>query len=228
MFQVRDFLNVWTRESISLILREEYPSAHPNAHFNLLQGINNKLRLMFYNLFYPQSKVEGKLQLKGKWDIRDRVTRQKHPPPQTACWILESVLHVLVLCESLHLHHHFICWYTLHCLLLLKYAISILSVRFLKPNHLLWTETCQVELEKSLAFIVYYFLSSLMGALSQFASLAAQFYLAAGCYLKTGCVQPLCGRIKRLFLLPILITAWLECDAFISSWNAIPFGLRAA
>lgn len=134
MFQVRDFLNVWTRESISLILREEYPSAHPNAHFNLLQGINNKLRLMFYNLFYPQSKVEGKLQLKGKWDIRDRVTRQKHPPPQTACWILESVLHVLVLCESLHLHHHFICWYTLHCLLLLKYAISILSVRFFKAK----------------------------------------------------------------------------------------------
>ena len=61
-----DFLNVWTRESISLILREEYPSAHPNAHFNLLQGINNKLRLMFYNLFLPTEQSGREVAAKGK------------------------------------------------------------------------------------------------------------------------------------------------------------------
>ena len=48
-----------------MILREEYPSAHPNAHFNLLQGINNKLRLMFYNLFYPQ-QIGREVAAKGK------------------------------------------------------------------------------------------------------------------------------------------------------------------
>lgn len=32
------------------------------------------------------------------------------------------------------------------------------------------------------------------------------------------------GRMKSLFQFPRLITAWLECDVFISSWNSVPFG----
>lgn len=47
-----------TSELISLVLKEEYPSAHLNAHFNLLQGINNKLNLLCYNLFTHKVKCK--------------------------------------------------------------------------------------------------------------------------------------------------------------------------
>lgn len=49
---------------IPIVLKEEYPSAHPNAHFNLLQGKNNKLNLMCYNFF--AHKAQESLQVKGR------------------------------------------------------------------------------------------------------------------------------------------------------------------
>lgn len=65
LFQTSGFLAVSTRELVSLFLQEEYPSAHPSAHFNLLQGINNQLNLMCYNLFTKQNgrevAAEGKV-----------------------------------------------------------------------------------------------------------------------------------------------------------------------
>lgn len=45
-----------TSKLISIDLKEEYPSAHPNAHCKLLQGINNKLNLKCYNLFTHKAK----------------------------------------------------------------------------------------------------------------------------------------------------------------------------
>lgn len=64
VFQTRGFLAVPPRELVSLFLQEEYPSARPSAHFNLLQGVNNKLNLMCCNLFTTQNGRE--VAVKGK------------------------------------------------------------------------------------------------------------------------------------------------------------------
>lgn len=64
VFQMRIFLTVSPRELVSLFLQEEYPSAHPSAHFNLLQGVNNKLNLTCCNLFTTQNGRE--VAAKGK------------------------------------------------------------------------------------------------------------------------------------------------------------------
>lgn len=99
---------------------------------------------------YPQSKVQDRLQLKAKWGIRDRVTRQRSPfPPGTMLDSGERAPYPCVVSEGLNLSVLSYLWvYPLllqSCCYSMQLKIWLLEM-LVKQSCLVLNETCQVKL----------------------------------------------------------------------------------